>query len=142
MKRFFKPSLWKIVTFIIFLALFWFISSFVLSFIGITNCPLDLPTLPSDSPSPSVSASPATSISPTEEPSPTLEPYSLIGTVGQIPNAITGNYDTCNPTSPSLTAAIRLWNNSIPYLIALFSYILSCGLVALINKIKNRNVKK
>jgi hypothetical protein len=146
MKSFLKPSHGKIILFIVLFLIFFFIWSIVTSFFGITMCPLELPSISGLSPSSSVIApsgiSTIPTISPTLQPSPTLEPYTLVGTVKQIPNAITHDYSPCFPIAPSLSAAIDLVSGASTLLIALISYLFSCSIVALITKIKNKNIKK
>jgi hypothetical protein len=143
MKKILKPSLGKIILFIVLFIIIFFIWSLVTSFFSISMCPLELPSIPSLSPSPTtVGVSTMTTISPTLQPSPTLEPYSFVGTIKQIPNAITHNYSVCFPIAPSLSAAIDLVTGASTLLIAIISYLLSCGIVSLFIKLKSRNTKK
>jgi hypothetical protein len=147
MKNFLTLSLWKIILSIIFSVVLYFLLSLYLSFFGIVSCPLNLPSLPAVSGSPSSSPSTMPSPQPTSIPelSPTPEPYTFNSTIQQIPNVITGNYDHCNPPSGSLAVAETIVNDADYALVVLLitiSYLLSCGIVSLISKLKNKNNKK
>lgn len=142
MINFLKPSLWKIILFIVFLILNFFLLSLYLSFTGMNlGCPLNI-SLPNIAESPFPSSSPSTMPSPQPsivlyEPSATPAPYTFVGTIQQLPNAITHNYNTCNPPSGSLAAAKTIVNGAYLPFTVIISYILSFGIVTLITKLKN-----
>lgn len=78
---------------------------------------------------------------PTSAPTLTPEPYTIGGTLQQIPNAMIGNYEPCN-ISTNLDAALTFVDDaSLPFS-AIISYILGCGIVSLVTKLKKKNAKK
>ena len=118
MKNLLKPSLRKIILFVLLFVIFFFLWNIYQIITQSPTC-MGLPQLP---------------INP--------QPSTLQNIIHQIPNAITGNYDHCSYASASLISAISIVNYSSIVIITILSYILSCYLVSLFTKLKNRNTKK
>jgi hypothetical protein len=144
MKAFLKPSLWKIFLCIFFLFLSYFFWMFYISFFGENiGCPLTLPQ--SDFPNSPVGV-PNIASSYVPKIYPTPEPYTFIGTIREIPNVISDNYDTCtyrfSDDSGSIVAAKNIVIFSPLFISFILSYPLSCLFIAPITKRKNKNTKK
>lgn len=114
MKKFFKPSLWKIILFIIIIIITYSSWLFYTGSFNLTFCPLE---------------------------SPYQQPFSLSETIKLLPNVITGNYDPCSSyTSQSLMTAENIVSYGTIIVFAILSYILACGIVSF--SAKNKNKKK
>ena len=118
MKQFLKPSIWKILLFIIIFVLTYFLWLDFSGFFNLTFCGLELPY-----------------------PYYKVKPFSFSETLNLIPHVITGNYNRCDYTSQSLMVAGNIVFYGSIVVFAVISYTIACAIVVFTGKLKKQKQK-